>query len=187
MTRATVALDLHVTGEELSAMATSYYIEITREEGKKDSTLDNMSVTVIPDFTSFDECLFDDLHATADVKDRFVFSASPSNGTVDIVLPWSYVQQFAADEAIPVDAVVPEDANSRVFFVNKDDNLVSFDNVDWARYNDTVSSLYDIANPNEIIVLSEQMWVSMVEDNNIQADGNIGGDTWGQCCQPGGK
>ena len=181
VTRATVALDLHVTGEELSAMATSYYIEITREEGKKDSTLDNMSVTVIPDFTSFDEGLFDDLHATADVKDRFVFSASPSNGTVDIVLPWSYVQQFAADEAIPVDAVVPEDANSRVFFVNKDDNLVSFDNVDWARYNNTVSSLYDdIANPNEIIVLSEQMWVSMVEDNNIQADGNIGGDTWGR-------
>ena len=180
VTRATVALDLHVTGEELSAMATSYYIEITREEGKKDSTLDNMSVTVIPDFTSFDEGLFDDLHATADVKDRFVFSASPSNGTVDIVLPWSYVQQFAADEAIPVDAVVPEDANSRVFFVNKDDNLVSFDNVDWARYNDTVSSLYDIANPNEIIVLSEQMWVSMVEDHDIQADGNIGGDTWGR-------
>lgn len=180
VTRATVALDLHVTGEELSAMATSYYIEITREEGKKDSTLDNMSVTVIPNFTSFDDGLFDDLHATADVKDRFVFSASPSNGTVDIVLPWSYVQQFAADEAIPVDAVVPEDANSRVFFVNKDDNLVSFDNVDWARYNDTVSSLYDIANPNEIIVLSEQMWVSMVEDHDIQADGNIGGDTWGR-------
>ena len=94
VTRATVALDLHVTGEELSAMATSYYIEITREEGKKDSTLDNMSVTVIPNFTSFDEGLFDDLHATADVKDRFVFSASPSNGTVDIVLPWSYVQQL---------------------------------------------------------------------------------------------
>ena len=180
VTRATVALDLHVTGEELSAMATSYYIEITREEGKKDSTLDNMSVTVIPNFTSFDDGLFDDLHATADVKDRFVFSASPSNGTVDIVLPWSYVQQFAADEAIPVDAVVPEDANSRVFFVNKDDNLVSFDNVDWARYNDTVSSLYDIAKHNEIIVLSEQMWVSMVEDHDIQADGNIGGDTWGR-------
>ena len=180
VTRATVALDLHVTGEELSAMSTSYYIEITREEGKKDSTLDNMSVTVIPDFTSFDAGLFDDLHATADVKDRFVFSASPSNGTVDIVLPWSYVQQFATDEAIPVDAVVPEDANSRVFFVNKDGNLVSFDNVDWARYNSTVSSLYDIANPNEIIVLSEQMWVSMVEDGNIQVDGNIGGDTWGR-------
>ena len=180
VTRATVALDLHVTGEELSAMATSYYIEITREEGKKDSTLDNMSVTVIPNFTSFDDGLFDDLHATADVKDRFVFSASPSNGTVDIVLPWSYVQQLGNNEVMPVDAVVPASANSRIFFVmNSTGDLVPFEDNLGSVYENRHSSDTMITNGMKIVVLSEQMWVSMVEAGNIASDtGRINRGVW---------
>ena len=43
-TRAAVALDLHVSGDELSAMATSYYIEIVRENGKQESTLSEFAL-----------------------------------------------------------------------------------------------------------------------------------------------
>ena len=53
-TRAAVALDLHVSGDELSAMATSYYIEIVRENGKQESTLSEFALYGVPDFTAAD-------------------------------------------------------------------------------------------------------------------------------------
>ena len=62
--RADVAIDLHVSGEDLSAESTSYYIEITRAAGKEVSELTDFSLYGLPDYANLDSGLYDDLYGT---------------------------------------------------------------------------------------------------------------------------
>ena len=72
---------------------------------------------------------------------------------------------------MPVDAVVPASANSRIFFVmNKHGDLVPFEDNLGSVYDNSHSSDTMITNGMKIVVLSEQMWVSMVEARNIASD-----------------
>ena len=75
------------------------------------------------------------------------------------MLPWSYVQQLGNNEVMPVDAVVPASANSRIFFVmNSTGDLVPFEDNLGSVYENRHSSDTMITNGMKIVVLSEQMW-----------------------------
>ena len=184
-TRAAVALDLHVSGDELSAMATSYYIEIVRENGKQESTLSEFALYGVPDFTAADP----DLDSTADVGSRFEYAGviDQAKQTISVDVPWSVYAQWELDEYFKAIAEAVEDSNALIYFQAANENYVPLNNAGTANSTDVVKTttpgtnwrLYDGA---QILVLSEQMWVDMTEDRQFTPAANgqlvITGDTW---------
>ena len=184
-TRAAVALDLHVSGDELSAMATSYYIEIVRENGKQESTLSEFALYGVPNFTAANP----DLDSTADVGSRFEYAGviDQAKQTISVDVPWSVYAQWELDEYFKAIAEAVEDSNALIYFQAANGNYVPLNNAGTANSTDVVKTttpgtnwrLYDGA---QILVLSEQMWVDMTEDRQFTPAANgqlvITGDTW---------
>ena len=135
---------------------------------------------------------FDDLHSTADVGDRFVYDGDVNNEdhTITVDVPWSVHQQWDADEffnAIALATLNDEDesANTRIFlkgaatngaddngvytaFVNAGDENATEVTKEGAtgsavdQYNN--SELWRLYDGAQIIVMSEELWVNLMED-----------------------
>ena len=177
-------IDLHVSGQELSAQATSYTIMITRATAEKISTLEKFDLYGVPDFTAADP----DLKDTADVGTRFQYAGTVDQDkqTIDVKIPWSVYAQWDANEFFTsiLEATKTsegEEANVKVYFraynsnwlipltekgVNYATNVIKggAKAVNAVTGTDKNWVLYDNA---EIYVLSEQMWVDLVAAGDV--------------------
>ncbi len=177
-------IDLHVSGQELSAMSTSYTIMITRAPAEKISTLEKFDLYGVPDFTAADP----DLEDTADVGTRFQYAGTVDQDkqAIEVKIPWSVYAQWDANEFFTsileaTKTSEDEEANVKVYFraynsnwlipltekgVNYATNVIKggANAVNAVTGTDKNWVLYDNA---EIYVLSEQMWVDLVAAGDV--------------------
>ena len=185
--RADVAIDLHVSGEDLSAESTSYYIEITRAAGKEVSELTDFSLYGLPDYANLDSGLYDDLYASADVGDRFSYAGEIDqvNDTVAVSVPWSVYQQWnGVPKTFTAILAAAEASNARVYVLKDnaagDLKLVDNDRADALSAADPGSTAINgtIYDGSTIVVLSEKTWVTIEELNLSKPDGSGDIDGW---------
>ena len=170
-------IEMKILGnEDYSARATSYYILINRADAKTTATIDEFALYGVPNFTAANEEL-DDLHSTADIGSRFSYGSTidQNKGTITVNVPYSVYAQWNA--AIPYTAIVEaaEDSNAMVFVKAHGENTYTqvfsgdtdaYKNTPPAptATNNTRWDLYDGA---EILVLSEEAWVNLVDAGNV--------------------
>ena len=175
-------IDLHVSGQELSAQATSYTIMITRAAAQTTSTLSEFSLVGVPDFANRNPDLHED---TADVDSRFVYDATikteGDDEIIEVKVPWSVYAQWELDETFEALATAAEGANAKVFFVSGNGDWVVELNPDGApSVKDDVGNQI-VLNNNwtlyhgaKVIVMSEQLWVNL---QNADTNNDGIGDT----------
>ena len=175
-------IDLHVSGQELSAQATSYTIMITRAAAQTTSTLSEFSLVGVPDFANRNPDLHED---TADVDSRFVYDATikteGDDEIIEVKVPWSVYAQWKLDETFEALATAAEGANAKVFFVSGNGDLVLELNPDGApsvkddvRNQIVLNNNWTLYHGAKIIVMSEQLWVNL---QNVDTNGDGVGDT----------
>ena len=176
-------IDLHVSGQELSAQATSYTIMITRAAAQTTSTLSEFSLVGVPDFANRNPDLHED---TADVDSRFVYDATikteGDDEIIEVKVPWSVYAQWELDETFEALATAAEGANAKVFFVSGNGQyIVELDPDGAPSIKEDVGNQI-VQNDNwtlyhgaKIIVMSEQLWVNL---QNADTDNNGIGDTY---------
>ena len=180
-------IDLHVSGQELSAQATSYTIMITRAAAQTTSTLSEFSLVGVPDFANYDDdAAGNDYHDTADIDGRFVYDATikteGDDEIIEVKVPWSVYAQWELDETFEALATAAEGANAKVFFVSGNgQHIVELDPDGAPSVKDDVGNQI-VQNNNwtlyhgaKIIVMSEQLWVNL---QNADTDNNGIGDTY---------
>ena len=176
-------IDLHVSGQELSAQATSYTIMITRAAAQTTSTLSEFSLVGVPDFANRDPDLHED---TADVDSRFVYDATikteGDDEIIEVKVPWSVYAQWKLNETFEALATAAEGANAKVFFVSGNgQHIVELDpdGAPSVKEDDRNQIVQDnnwtLYHGAKIIVMSEQLWVNL---QNADTDNNGIGDTY---------
>ena len=175
-------IDLHVSGQELSAQATSYTIMITRAAAQTTSTLSEFSLVGVPDFANRNPDLHED---TADVDSRFVYDATikteGDDEIIEVKVPWSVYAQWKLDETFEALATAAEGANAKVFFVSGNGDWVVELNPDGApsvkedvRNQIVLNNNWTLYHGAKVIVMSEQLWVNL---QNADTNNDGIGDT----------
>ena len=172
-------IEMKILGnEDYSARATSYYILINRADAKTTATIDEFALYGVPNFAAADNGALDDLHSTADIGSRFSYGSTidQNKGTITVNVPYSvYAQWPAAMIPSPPSWNAAEDSNAMVLvkangegtytqvFSGKTDAYKNTPPAPTAT-NNTRWDLYDGA---EILVLSEEAWVNLVDAGNV--------------------
>ena len=171
-------IDMKILGnEDYSARATSYYILINRADAKTTATIDEFALYGVPNFTAADNGALDDLHSTADIGSRFSYGSTidQNKGTITVNVPYSVYAQWNA--AIPYTAIVEatEDSNAMVFVkANGEDTYTQVFSGKTDAYKNTPpaptatnNTRWDLYDGAEILVLSEEAWVNLVDAGTL--------------------
>ena len=171
-------IDMKILGnEDYSARATSYYILINRADAKTTATIDEFALYGVPNFTAADNGALDDLHSTADIGSRFSYGSTidQNKGTITVNVPYSVYVQWNA--AIPYTAIVEaaKDSNAMVFVkANGEDTYTQVFSGKTDAYKNTPpaptatnNTRWDLYDGAEILVLSEQAWVNLVDAGTL--------------------
>ena len=147
----------NMIGEDLSQNTRVYNVQIDRVAAKTDSTLKNFSI------------IGDTENNEAD--NTYAATIDQSKKTISAGVAWAAYQQWDWTEFEAI-AEAAEDANARIFFNNKNNNLVELvnsgeDGATGVTHYTTGAGDIDLFNGTDIYVLSEQMWV------NLEAKGVI--------------
>ena len=147
----------NMIGEDLSQNTRVYNVQIDRVAAKTDSTLKNFSI------------IGDTENNKAD--NTYAATIDQSKKTISAGVAWAAYQQWDWTEFEAI-AEAAEDANARIFFNNKNNNLVELvnsgeDGATGVTHYTTGAGDIDLFNGTDIYVLSEQMWV------NLEAKGVI--------------
>ncbi len=202
-----VAIDLRVDGDELSAIAKSYTIMLSRGEGNTVSSLKDFDLYGVPDFAAYGgtwagDTAGSDYHNTANLTSRYIYEGivdtqEGPGSTITVNVPWSVYQQWDTDnsatpntdDAFGALVEAAEESNARVYVVvedsNGDENLHPI--YDYTETDPTPvykieggadRSIYDL---DTIVVLSERTWVSLLEDDANGVGNYIPNGTWADC------
>ncbi len=144
-------------GEDLSKNTRVYNVQIDRVAAKTDSTLKNFSIIGDTETNKADN--------------TYAATIDQSKKTISAGVAWAAYQQWDWTEFEAI-AEAAEDANARIFFNNKNNNLVELvnsgeDGATGVTHYTTGAGDIDLFNGTDIYVLSEQMWV------NLEAKGVI--------------
>ena len=147
----------NMIGEDLSQNTRVYNVQIDRVAAKTDSTLKNFSI------------IGDTENNKAD--NTYAATIDQSKKTISAGVAWAAYKQWNWTEFEAI-AEAAEDANARIFFNNKNNNLVELvnsgeDGATGVTHYTTGAGDIDLFNGTDIYVLSEQMWV------NLEAKGVI--------------
>ena len=147
----------NMIGEDLSQNTRVYNVQIDRVAAKTDSKLDSFSI------------IGDTENNKAD--NTYAATIDQSKKTISAGVAWAAYQQWDWTEFEAI-AEAAEDANARIFFNNKNNNLVELvnsgeDGATGVTHYTTGAGDIDLFNGTDIYVLSEQMWV------NLEAKGVI--------------
>ena len=171
-------IDMKILGnEDYSARATSYYILINRADAKTTATIDEFALYGVPNFTAANNGALDDLHSTADIGSRFSYGSTidQNKGTITVNVPYSVYAQWNA--AIPYTAIVEaaKDSNAMVFVkANGEDTYTQVFSGKTDAYKNTPpaptptnNTRWDLYDGAEILVLSEEAWVNLVDAGTL--------------------
>ena len=171
-------IEMKILGnEDYSARATSYYILINRADAKTTATIDEFALYGVPNFAAADNGDLDDLHDTADIGSRFSYGSTidQDKGTITVNVPYSVYAQWNA--AIPYTAIVEaaEDSNAMVLVkANGEDTYTQVFSGKTDAYKNTPptptetnNTRWDLYDGAEILVLSEEAWVNLVDAGNV--------------------
>ena len=171
-------IEMKILGnEDYSARATSYYILINRADAKTTATIDEFALYGVPNFAAADNGALDDLHSTADIGSRFSYGSTidQNKGTITVNVPYSVYAQWNA--AIPYTAIVEaaEDSNAMVLVkANGEDTYTQVFSGKTDAYKNTPptptatnNTRWDLYDGAEILVLSEEAWVNLVDAGNV--------------------
>ena len=147
----------NMIGEDLSQNTRVYNVQIDRVAAKTDSTLKNFSIIGDTETNKADN--------------TYAATIDQSKKTISAGVAWAAYQQWDWTEFEAI-AEAAEDANARIFFNNKNNNLVELvnsgeDGATGVTHYTTGAGDIDLFNGTDIYVLSEQMWV------NLEAKGVI--------------
>ena len=147
----------NMIGEDLSQNTRVYNVQIDRVAAKTDSTLKNFSIIGDTETNKADN--------------TYAATIDQSKKTISAGVAWAAYQQWDWTEFEAI-AEAAEDANARIFFNNKNNNLVELvnsgeDGATGVTHYTTGAGDIDLYNGTDIYVLSEQMWV------NLEAKGVI--------------
>ena len=147
----------NMIGNDHSQNTRVYNVQIDRVAAKTDSTLKNFSI------------IGDTENNKAD--NTYAATIDQSKKTISAGVAWAAYQQWDWTEFEAI-AEAAEDANARIFFNNKNNNLVELvnsgeDGATGVTHYTTGAGDIDLFNGTDIYVLSEQMWV------NLEAKGVI--------------
>lgn len=147
----------NMIGNDHSQNTRVYNVQIDRVAAKTDSTLKNFSI--IGDTE------------TNEADNTYAATIDQSKKTISAGVAWAAYQQWDWTEFEAI-AEAAEDANARIFFNNKNNNLVELvnsgeDGATGVTHYTTGAGDIDLFNGTDIYVLSEQMWV------NLEAKGVI--------------
>ena len=171
-------IEMKILGnEDYSARATSYYILINRADAKTTATIDEFALYGVPNFTAANNGALDDLHSTADIGSRFSYGSTidQNKGTITVNVPYSVYAQWP--EYKPFTAIVnaAEDSNAMVFVkANGEDTYTQVFSGKTDAYKNTPpaptptnNTRWDLYDGAEILVLSEQAWVNLVDAGTL--------------------
>ena len=167
-------IEMKILGnEDYSARATSYYILINRADAKTTATIDEFALYGVPNFTAANNGALDDLHSTADIGSRFSYGSTidQNKGTITVNVPYSVYAQWPAYDPFTAIVNAAEDSNAMVFVkANGEDTYTQVFSGKTDAYKNTPpaptatnNTRWDLYDGAEILVLSEQAWVNLVD------------------------
>ena len=171
-------IEMKILGnEDYSARATSYYILINRADAKTTATIDEFALYGVPNFTAANNGALDDLHSTADIGSRFSYGSTidQNKGTITVNVPYSVYAQWPAYDPFTAIVNAAEDSNAMVFVkANGDDTYTQVFSGKTDAYKNTPpaptptnNTRWDLYDGAEILVLSEQAWVNLVDAGTL--------------------
>ena len=171
-------IEMKILGnEDYSARATSYYILINRADAKTTATIDEFALYGVPNFTAANNGALDDLHSTADIGSRFSYGSTidQNKGTITVNVPYSVYAQWPAYKPFTAIVNAAEDSNAMVFVkANGDDTYTQVFSGKTDAYKNTPpaptptnNTRWDLYDGAEILVLSEQAWVNLVDAGTL--------------------
>ena len=167
-------IEMKILGnEDYSARATSYYILINRADAKTTATIDEFALYGVPNFTAANNGDLDDLYSTADIGSRFSYGSTidQNKGTITVNVPYSVYAQWPAYKPFTAIVNAAEDSNAMVFVkANGEDTYTQVFSGKTDAYKNTPpaptatnNTRWDLYDGAEILVLSEQAWVNLVD------------------------
>ena len=169
-------IEMKILGnDDYSARATTYRIVINRADAKTAATINEFALYGVPNFAAANNGDLNDLYDTADIGSRFSYAAVIGNDTITVNVPYSVYAQWNA--AIPYTAIVEaaKDSNAKVMKLGKNGahyTEVISNETDAYKDGDKVSNpLWDLYDGSELVVLSEEAWVNLVANPQINSDG----------------
>ena len=171
-------IEMKILGnEDYSARATSYYILINRADAKTTATIDEFALYGVPNFTAANNGALDDLYDTADIGSRFSYGSTidQNKGTITVNVPYSVYAQWPAYDPFTAIVNAAEDSNAMVFVkANGEDTYTQVFSGKTDAYKNTPpaptatnNTRWDLYDGAEILVLSEQAWVNLVDAGTL--------------------